>query len=98
MSDDLDQVRERARQNREAMSDDLRLPGPTSTTAADAVLRPPIAGDRVRDRVTGKEGVVLPLPATRTAAGALLSVRTADGRIVVRLPESLELLPAPPAA
>lgn len=98
MTDDLDQLRERVRQNRESLSDELRQPAPKGSTPADPVRSTPVAGDRVLDRITGREGIVEPSSGIHAVKGTLIPVRFSNGHLVLRPAEELVVRPTPPAA
>ena len=97
MSDALDQLRERVRQNRAALSDELGEPAPKTTTEAADVKRTPVAGDRVLDRVTGQVGVVEGGVSTNVAGQTLYPVRLPGGGVLIRPAEQLARWPPPPA-
>lgn len=98
MSDDLDQLRERVRQNRAALSDELGEPATKTTSDGVGVMRTPVAGDRVLDRITGQEGILELSGNVRTDGGVLFAVRLPGGGVLLRPAEQLVLRPTPPAA
>jgi len=97
MTDDLARLSERARQNRAALSDEALPAAPPSTTASAGVARTPVAGDRVVDRVTGREGVIAASVSTNSKKQVIYPVRLATGGILLRALDQLVILPPPPA-
>lgn len=96
MPNDLDQLRERARQNRTALSDGLVGSTPNTTTATGRVASTPVAGSRVLDRVTGEEGELLTTPTAGAAGTGKLLVQLRTGGVVLRDLGQLVARPALP--
>jgi hypothetical protein len=57
-----------------------------------------VAGSRVLDLVTGREGTVTRLPSPSATASRLVSVRMDSGVDVIRRPDQLYPRPTPPTA
>lgn len=92
MTDDLDQLRERTRQNRESLTDEIgRTESPTSL-APGGTAAPFVVGTRVLDRVTGQEGVVETLGGIPGVKRPLIAVRLPGGGILLRPLEELARL------
>lgn len=98
MNDDLAQLRERTRQNRAALSDELARDEAKTTTAAAAVTRTPVAGDRVLDLVSGQEGIVEMADGIMQINGPAVAVRLPSGGVLIRPRSQLVVRPTPPAA
>ena len=98
MSDDLAQLRERTRQNRAALSDELVPAGPQSPTPPAPVTRTPVAGDAVLDRVGGRLGVVERHVWIDSEQQTLYHVRLDNGIVMIRKASELVVRPTPPEA
>jgi len=98
MTDDLDQLRERVRQNREALSDNLSREASSTPPRADGTPRTPEPGDRVLDRITGQEGVIEYGAPGNTDGADVFAVRLPGGGLLLRPLAQLLLRPARPAA
>jgi len=97
MSDDLAQLRERARQNRAALSDELAGERANVRAAADAVTRTPVAGDRVVLRPGGEVGVVMLESFSDTPGRGTFAIDLGNHRIVWRGRDQFALASTPPA-
>lgn len=96
MSAELDRVLERVRQNKTAQAEtarDVVASGPFVSRLAGGQY---LAGDRVFDTVSGREGRVEATTAQKDPPFTLVTVRLDVGGLVLRPPAQLVLRPLPP--
>lgn len=97
MSDLIDRISERLRQNRTAVQDygqPSRASAPPLTTESVGTF---VAGDRVFDAITGREGVVTSATGFGAAPFGTVELRLDTGERVTRKPGDLVSRPTPPA-